>query len=42
LYRLMNQTRNLGEAILKAKHAVGDSDVRRSWILLGDPTMKLK
>ena len=33
---------SLGDAIKSAKAAVSDSDVRRSWILLGDPTMRLK
>jgi Peptidase family C25 len=32
----------LGEAIKRAKGAVGDGDVRRTWILLGDPTMRVK
>ena len=32
----------LGEATSKAKAATGDLDVRRSWILFGDPTMQLK
>ena len=32
----------LGEAIKRAKAAVGDGDVRRTWILLGDPTMRLR
>jgi peptidase C25-like protein/lamin tail-like protein len=32
----------LGEATLKAKAASGDDDVRRTWILFGDPSMKLK
>jgi peptidase C25-like protein/lamin tail-like protein len=32
----------LGEATLKAKTATGDGDVRRTWILFGDPTMKIK
>jgi hypothetical protein len=41
-YRLAFQTRNIGEAILKAKHSTANSDVRRTWILFGDPTMKLK
>ena len=30
----------LGEAIRRAKAATGDADVRRTWILLGDPTMR--
>ena len=29
----------LGEATSKAKAATGDPDVRRSWILFGDPSM---
>lgn len=32
----------IGQAILKAKQAVHDDSVRRSWILFGDPSMKLK
>jgi hypothetical protein len=32
----------LGEAIKRAKAAISDRDVRRTWILLGDPTMRLK
>jgi hypothetical protein len=32
----------LGEAVMRAKQTVGDGDVRRSWILFGDPSMKLK
>jgi hypothetical protein len=32
----------LGEAAVRAKAAVSDGDVRRTWTLLGDPTMKLK
>jgi photosystem II stability/assembly factor-like uncharacterized protein len=32
----------LGEATLKAKAATGDGDVRRTWILFGDPAMRLK
>lgn len=32
----------LGEAILQAKAKVTDNDVRRTFILLGDPTMRLK
>jgi uncharacterized repeat protein (TIGR01451 family) len=32
----------IGDAILKAKKATSDRDVRRTWILLGDPTMKLR
>jgi hypothetical protein len=32
----------LGYAALNAKHATTDSDVRRTWILFGDPAMRLK
>ena len=32
----------LGDAVIKAKAAVRDGDVRRTWVLLGDPSMQLK
>jgi hypothetical protein len=32
----------IGEAVMKAKAAVSDQDVRRTWILFGDPTIRLK
>jgi Peptidase family C25 len=32
----------LGESILKAKSQIGDADVRRTFILFGDPAMKIK
>jgi len=32
----------LGEATAGAKAATIDQDVRRSWILFGDPTTRLK
>jgi hypothetical protein len=32
----------LGQAAMRAKAATGDMDVRRTWILFGDPTTKLK
>ena len=32
----------LGEAVQQAKAAISDTDVRRTWILLGDPTLRLK
>jgi hypothetical protein len=35
-------SRTLGETIMKAKTATKDMDVRRTWILFGDPTIKLK
>ncbi|MEK6285203.1 MAG: C25 family cysteine peptidase [Acidobacteriota bacterium] len=36
------QALTLGEATVKAKSSVTDSDIRRTWILFGDPSMKLK
>jgi len=36
------QSLTLGDAVRQAKSATKDTDVRRTWILLGDPTMKLK
>jgi hypothetical protein len=32
----------LGDAVIAAKRAVADLDVRRSWIFFGDPAMRLK
>ena len=32
----------LGDAAVRAKASTTDVDVRRSWVLLGDPTMRLK
>jgi hypothetical protein len=32
----------LGDATRQAKSATTDTDVRRTWILLGDPTMKIR
>jgi hypothetical protein len=32
----------LGEATMKAKASTGDLDIRRTWILFGDPTTRLK
>jgi len=32
----------LGEATAKAKAATGDSDIRKTWILFGDPTTRLR
>ena len=32
----------LGEATARAKAAIGDQDVRKTWILFGDPTTRLK
>lgn len=41
LYPASGTAPTLGEAILKAKAAVTDTDVRSTWILLGDPAMTL-
>jgi hypothetical protein len=32
----------LGEATARAKTSVSDQDIRKTWILFGDPTTKLK
>ena len=44
LYRLLFEggSITLGEATARAKKAVTDADVRRSWILFGDPAMHLR
>jgi hypothetical protein len=44
LFRLLfnPSSETIGEATLKAKSSVRDLDVRRTWILFGDPTMKLR
>jgi hypothetical protein len=36
------QGERLGEAIQRAKASVRDTDIRRTWILLGDPTLRLR
>jgi hypothetical protein len=36
-----NPKMTLGAAILQAKSTVVDSDVRRTWILFGDPAMRV-
>ncbi len=42
LVRRLLQGMTLGEAAVQAKAAVPDPDVRRTWILFGDPTTRLK
>ncbi len=45
LYRSMfgaEGTALLGDAIREAKRASSDVDIRRTWVLLGDPTMRVK
>ncbi|MFY9610165.1 MAG: C25 family cysteine peptidase [Blastocatellia bacterium] len=39
---IKGQKLTLGEAVMRAKASTQDSDVRRTWILLGDPTMRIK
>jgi hypothetical protein len=36
------QPMRLGDAVRNAKHVVDDRDVRRTWILLGDPAMRVR
>ena len=36
------KSRTLGEATMKARAGTKDQDVRRTWILFGDPTTRLK
>lgn len=45
MVRLLFQTKDhqtLGDVTHAAKLSVSDNDIRRTWILLGDPTMQLK
>ena len=44
LIRLLfdGESLTLGEAAMRAKSATSDQDVRKTWILFGDPTTKLK
>jgi hypothetical protein len=45
LYRLLFANRpalTLGDATVRAKAVVSDGDIRRTWILFGDPTTRLK
>ncbi len=39
---LSDERPTLGEAIRAAKISITDADVRQTWILLGDPTLRLK
>jgi hypothetical protein len=32
----------IGEAVKRTKVSLRDADIRRTWILLGDPAMKLR
>jgi predicted extracellular nuclease len=47
LYKLLfdasnGHGRSLGEVTLRAKSTISDPDIRRTWILFGDPTTQLK
>ena len=45
LYRQLfnaGPTPTLGDAVQHAKQATQDPDIRRTWILFGDPTMRLR
>lgn len=42
LFSLNYRSVTLGEIIRQAKATVKHSDIRSTWILLGDPTIKLK
>ena len=45
LYRLLFKAGRaplLGEAVRQAKSAISDADVRRTWVLFGDPAMRLR
>ena len=44
LYRLLfgGGKLTIGEAAMKSKSSVNDKDVRRTWVLIGDPTTRLK
>ena len=36
------QSLSLGEATAKAKASVSDQDIRKTWILFGDPSTRLR
>jgi hypothetical protein len=45
LYRLLfnrGEAMTIGEAVKRTKVSLRDADIRRTWILLGDPAMKLR
>ncbi|HUV45440.1 MAG TPA: DUF2341 domain-containing protein [Dehalococcoidales bacterium] len=44
LIRLLfnGQGLTIGEAIMRAKQVVPDADIRKTWILFGDPTLRLR
>ena len=42
LNQLFNSSQTIGEAVVKAKASESDPDVRKTWILFGDPTLKIQ
>jgi hypothetical protein len=42
LFNASNAGLTLGEATTRAKAAIDDFDIRRTWVLFGDPTTKLR
>jgi len=46
LYELMfgesSREMTIGEMVVRAKEATSNSDIRRTWILIGDPTTRIK
>lgn len=42
LRQIFNNGATLGEAAVRAKRVITDQDVKKSWILFGDPSMRLK
>lgn len=42
MFRQLFGGASVGEAAMRAKAATSDQDVRKSWILFGDPSMKLR
>jgi hypothetical protein len=42
LFNAGNAGLTLGEATTRAKAAIDDLDIRRTWVLFGDPTTKLR
>jgi len=47
LFRLLfggpqRQNLTIGEAVREATRATQDKDVRKTWVLIGDPAMQLK
>jgi hypothetical protein len=44
LFRLLFSSKSLtvGQATVRAKAAVGHSDIRRTWILFGDPATRIR